>query len=251
MSAAASDTWLVLGASSAIARAFAREVAAAGADVLLAGRDLVDLEAMAADLRLRGGRAAAMVRFDATDLASHDAFVDQVCAMAGPTTLNVFLAFGTMPSQDEIDRAPALAADVIAANFTGAVSVLHRLAGRLESARAGRIIALGSVAGDRGRLKNYVYGAAKAGLAAYLQGLRARLDRVGVPVTTIKPGFVDTAMTFGLPGMFLVADPAAVARACLRASLKGRETVYVPFFWWPIMAVIRHIPERIFKKLNI
>ncbi|HEX2114477.1 MAG TPA: SDR family NAD(P)-dependent oxidoreductase, partial [Alphaproteobacteria bacterium] len=108
-----------------------------------------------------------------------------------------------------------------------------------------------SVAGDRGRIKNYVYGSAKAGLSAYLQGLRARLFRSGVTVTTVKPGFVDTAMTFGLPGMFLVASPESVARACLAAARRGREEVYVPFFWWGIMTIIRNIPERIFKRLSI
>jgi len=112
-------------------------------------------------------------------------------------------------------------------------------------------VALGSVAGDRGRLKNYVYGAAKAGLHTYLQGLRARGVRSGVQVVTVKPGFVDTAMTWGLPGMFLVASPDAIAAACLSAVAKKRDVIYAPFFWWGIMTIIRHIPERIFKKLNI
>ena len=247
----AGETWLVLGASSAIARAFALDAARGGADILLAGRDLADLEASAADIRIRTGRNAAMLSFDAADFASHPAFIDRAHAMAGDTTLNLFLAFGAMPAQTEIDADPALGPAVIAANFTGAASVLQAAAPVFEAQRRGRIVVLSSVAGDRGRLKNYVYGSAKAGLAAYLQGLRARLFGVGVSVTTVKPGFVDTAMTWGLPGMFLVADPATVARACLEAAARGKEEIYVPFFWWGIMAIIRNIPERIAKRLSI
>ncbi len=136
-------------------------------------------------------------------------------------------------------------------NYTGAVSVLHRLAPYLEEQGDGHVVVLSSVAGDRGRLKNYVYGSAKAGLNAYLQGLRARLFRRGVSVTTVKPGFMDTDMTWGIEGMFLVASPDQAARACLKAAGKRRHVVYVPFFWWGIMTIIRHIPEFIFKKMNI
>lgn len=247
----ARQVWLVLGASSAIARSFALAAAKAGADIVLAGRDLADLEANAADIRLRTGRDVVAVPFDAGDLVGHADFVAEARRIAGAATLNVFLAFGTMPPQSEIDEAPARAAEVILANYTGAASVLHHLAPILEAQRRGRVVALASVAGDRGRIKNYVYGSAKAGLATYLQGLRARLFRAGVSVTTVKPGFVDTALTFGLPGMFLVADPADVAKACLKAAERGKDAIYAPFFWRPIMAIIRHIPERIFKRLGI
>jgi len=131
------------------------------------------------------------------------------------------------------------------------VSILSRLARRLVGAGGGAIVVLSSVAGDRGRPSNYVYGSSKAGLNAYLQGLRARLAPHGVSVTTVKPGFLDTAMTFGLPGMFLVASPEACARACLSYAAKGREIAYFPIFWWLIMAVIKAIPERVFKKLKL
>lgn len=245
------ETWLVLGASSAIARAFAREAALSGADIALAGRDLDDLEANAADVRIRAGVRVAVLRFDALEPADHGRVAAAAKDFAGAHTLNVFLAFGAMPSQAAIDADPGLARLAIAANFTGAVGALQALAPLLEAQGGGAVVALGSVAGDRGRLKNYVYGAAKAGLAAYLQGLRARLHRAGAGVTTVKPGFVDTAMTWGLPGMFLVAAPERVARACLAAARQGREEIYVPFFWWGIMAIVRNIPERIFKRLNI
>jgi decaprenylphospho-beta-D-erythro-pentofuranosid-2-ulose 2-reductase len=248
---AAAETWLVLGASSAIARAFARVAAADGADVIFAGRNRDDLGKTAGDIAIRTGRRALVVDFDATDFNSHSALIDNAKREAGSGTLNIFLAFGTMPSQAEIDQDATLAFRTIEANYTGAVSVLQHAAPVLEAQKRGAIVALSSVAGDRGRLKNYVYGSAKAGLSAYLQGLRARLFRAGVSVTTVKPGFVDTAMTFGLPGMFLVAAPEAVAQACLAAAKRGREEVYVPFFWWGIMTIIRNIPERIFKRLSI
>jgi short-subunit dehydrogenase len=245
------DSWLVLGASSAIARAFARVAAAEGADVILAGRDRDDLDKSAADIALRSGRRATVFDFDATDYASHEAVIARAREAAATGTLNIFLAFGTMPTQAEIDRDMKLAIRTIESNYTGAVSILQAAAPVLEAQKRGAVVALSSVAGDRGRIKNYVYGSAKAGLTAYLQGLRARLFRSGVSVTTVKPGFVDTAMTFGLPGMFLVASPDAGARACLKAARRGKEEIYFPFFWWGIMTIIRNIPERIFMRLSI
>ncbi len=245
------QTWLVLGASSAIARAFAGAAAEDGADIILAGRDRDDLDRTAADIAIRARRGVSVFDFDALDFKSHAGLLQRARGEAGAGTLNVFLAFGTMPAQAEIDQDPALAFRTIESNYIGAVSVLQAAAPVLEAQRRGAVVALSSVAGDRGRVKNYVYGSAKAGLATYLQGLRARLFRAGVTVTTVKPGFVDTAMTFGLPGMFLVASPDAVARACLAAAKRGREEVYVPFFWWGIMTIIRNIPERIFKRLSI
>ena len=243
-------TWLVLGASSSVARAFARLVAASGAAVLLAGRDPDDLARSAADLTARYGARAEVLVFDARDAASSAALV-QRCAALPPGTLDVFLAFGAMPEQAAMEADPALATATIEATYTGAVAVLLGLAPLLEAGKRGHVVVLGSVAGDRGRLKNYVYGSAKAGLAVFTAGLRNRLFRSGVLVTTVKPGFLDTAMTWGLPGLFLVASPEAAARACLKAALKGREVVYVPAVWALIMLIIRLIPERIFKRLSI
>lgn len=244
------ETWLVLGASSAIARAFAAEAAARGDRVLLAGRDEEDLRLTAADLAVRHGAEAEVLRFDALDHGSHDVFLAEAWERRhGP--LNVFLAFAEMVAQADADADPVAERRMIEVTFLGAVSLLSRLAPRLEAEAAGRVVVLGSVAGDRGRLKNYGYGSAKAGLHAYAQGLRARLWRRGVAVTTIKPGFVDTPMTWGLPGLFLVASPEACARACMRHALNGAEVRYVPAFWWLIMAIIKAVPEPIFKRLSI
>ncbi len=244
------ETWVVLGASSAIARAFARLVARRGDGVILAGRDREDLETLAKDLSLRGAPAVHVLGFDALDTASHPDFARE-CRRLAPGKLCVFLAFAYMEDQAALDADPDRALATIGAGFTGAVSVLHRLAPHLEDQEGGHVIALGSVAGDRGRRKNYVYGATKAGLHVYLQGLRARLYRHGVTVTTVKPGFVDTAMTFGRTGLFLVAPPRAVAEAALAAALKGRDEIYAPWFWALIMAIIKAIPERVMKRLDI
>jgi len=243
------ESWLILGASSSVARAFARAAAEDGADIILAGRDMEDMARIAEDVSIRTGREVDVVAFDAEDISGHAAFVADVVRRGG--FLNVFLAFGAMPQQEEIDTDFALAEGMIAVNYTGTVSILHRLAPHLEEQGDGHVVVLSSVAGDRGRLKNYVYGSTKAGLNVYLQGLRARLFRKGVSVTTIKPGFMDTDMTWGNEGMFLVASPEQAARACLAAARKRRHVVYVPFFWWGIMTIIRHIPEFIFKKMNI
>jgi NAD(P)-dependent dehydrogenase (short-subunit alcohol dehydrogenase family) len=247
----AAETWLILGASSAIARAFARLAAASGADVLLAGRDEADMAATAADLRVRFEGRVETATFDALDFGSHPAFIERARAFAGTGTLNLFLAFGIMPAQSEIDASPSLVGTVIAANYTAAAHLLQFAAPLFEAQKRGRSVVLGSVAGERGRLGNYVYGSAKAGLHAYLQGLRARLWRAGVTVTTVKPGPTDTAMTFGLQKLPLLVPPETVAAAALKAALRGTEVVYVPFPWWPIMTILRAIPERIFKKLNI
>jgi decaprenylphospho-beta-D-erythro-pentofuranosid-2-ulose 2-reductase len=245
------SAWLILGASSAIARAFARVAAADGADILLAGRDRDDLETSAADLRVRSGRRVEVAAFDALDLKSHETVLSAARELAGGGTLNIFLAFGIMPSQAEIDADLTLVETMIDGNYTSAVQFLHRAAPLFEAQRAGAIVVLSSVAGDRGRLSNYVYGSAKAGLSTYLQGLRARLFRAGVSVVTVKPGPVDTAMTFNLDKLPLLVQPEIVAEACLKAAKKGTEVIYVPGPWRLIMAIIRHIPERIFKKLSI
>lgn len=243
--------WVVIGASSTIAREFARQAAMQGAGILLAGRDRDDLAANAADIATRANVPVRVEHFDLADASEHSALLESAHSFANGAEINLFLAAGTMPAQAEIDADPGLAAGTIVTNYTGAVLLLQRFAPLFEAQKGGAVIALGSVAGDRGRLKNYVYGSAKAGLHAYLQGLRARLFRAGAHVVTVKPGFVDTAMTWGLPGLFLVASPAAIAAACLQAAAKKRDIVYAPFFWWGIMTILKHIPERIFKKLNI
>jgi short-subunit dehydrogenase len=243
------ETWLILGASSAMARATARALAARGATLLLAGRDGEDLSALASDCTFRGAAAAEAVTFDARDPSGFPALVDRLAAAEGSVNAAIFT--GSMPPQAEIDADPALVDGVVADSFTGPARLLTMIAPLIEARGAGCIVGVASVAGDRGRVGNYVYGAAKAGFATYLSGLRNRLTRAGGHVVTVKPGFVDTAMTWGLPGMFLVAPPEAVAASILRAVERRRNVIYTPFFWRYIMLIIRAVPEPIFKKLSI
>lgn len=243
------DLWMMVGASSAVARAFARLVAVDGADLVLAGRDRDDLEAAAADLRVRYGAAAEALSFDALSLADQAALLARAERHDGPVKL--FVALGLMPEQAASAADPALLGRVIETNFTAVAQLLTRFAPFYEARRTGQVVVLGSVAGDRGRYSNYIYGSAKAGLHAYLQGYRARLYHAGVPVTTVKPGFIDTAMTWGLKLPPLpMASPEACAEACREAAARGRAVVYVPRLWWLVMTIIRHVPETIFRRLK-
>ncbi|MDI3257118.1 MAG: SDR family oxidoreductase [Kyrpidia sp.] len=244
-------TAAVLGAASGIARSLAAELARDGYRLVLAGRDGEELTALAGDLRVRYGADVRVRGFDALDEASHRAFVEGCLQDAGGELDGVVLAYGYLGDQRRAERDFAEARRIIETNFTSCVSVLHLFAEYFERRRRGWMCVFSSVAGDRGRQSNYVYGSAKGGLSIYLQGLRNRLAKSGVQVLTVKPGFVDTAMTFGKEGMVLVASPEAVARGVMRALKKGRDVVYVPGFWRWIMAGVRAVPERVFKKLSL
>jgi len=244
-----SETWIILGATSAIARAFARKCAENGAELLLLGRDLPELKCIAADCEIRGAARAKAVAFDARKPEKFETIIDEIALSNAPLNAAVFV--GSMPEQSAIDADPSLVDGTIQDSFTGPARFLQRLAPLLEKRGSGTIIGVTSVAGDRGRIGNYVYGAAKAGFATYLSGLRNRLARKGVHVMTVKPGFVDTGMTWGLEGMFLVATPEDIANSLMKAVAKKRNVIYTPFFWRYIMLVIRTIPEFIFKKLSI
>lgn len=243
------DTWIILGATSSMARAFARKVAGTGAAVLLAGRDIADMTALAQDCRLRGARLAEVLAFDARKPDGFAALISRMNAEEG--TLNAAVFVGSMPPQSEIDADPALIDGTVTDSFTGPARFLQMLAPLMEQRGGGTVVGVGSVAGDRGRIGNYVYGSAKAGFHTYLSGLRNRLTRAGGHVVTVKPGFVDTSMTWGLPDMFLVATPEAVADDIWKAVSKRRNVIYTPFFWRFIMLIIIHVPEFIFKKMKI
>lgn len=243
------QSWLILGASSAMARGFARRVSEQGADVFLAGRDMDDLNRMAADCHLRGAPVAEALKFDARKPAGFAAINERLAQQDG--TLNVAVFVGSMPEQADIDADPALIDATIMDSFTGPARFLQGFVPMMEERISGTVVGVASVAGDRGRIGNYVYGAAKAGFATYLSGLRNRLTRTGGHVVTVKPGFVDTAMTWGLEGLFLVASPDDVASDILKAVQKKKNTIYTPFFWRYIMLIITHIPEAIFRKMSI
>jgi decaprenylphospho-beta-D-erythro-pentofuranosid-2-ulose 2-reductase len=240
---------LLVGATSAIAVHLARGLAAQGASLYLTGRDLARLDAIVADLRVRG---AAQIVTETLDLRDTDALTGvaarAAAALGGLDT--AIVAAGTLPDQTAIDADPALLLDAMQINATGAMLVLGAAAARFEQQGHGRLVAIGSVAGDRGRAVNAVYGAAKGALEIYSSGLRQRLRRRGVGVLLVKPGFVDTPMTASFKKGALWATPETVAADILRAMDRGRSVVYTPWFWRWIMLIIRHIPEAVFVRLS-
>ena len=242
---------LIVGASSGIGRALAKRWAQAGSDLILAGRDLDDLNRSAADLRIRCGRQIEVVPFDALAFDTHESFWRECQSRAGGEIDGVVMLHGNLPVQREAQSDLAMARNAIDTNFTSAVTVLSLAANDFEARKRGFLCVFSSVAGDRGRQSNYVYGSAKAGLTAFLQGLRNRLFKSKVNVLTVKPGFVDTGMTWGLPGMFLVASPENVAEDVYRAVSKGKSTIYTPWFWRYIMQIIKTVPEFVFKRMKM
>lgn len=245
-----SQTYLILGAASGIARAVADELAARGDALVLAGRTLDELERTAADLRIRHQVKAVAVRFDALATDTHADFLDSVVAQAGDLD-GALLAFGTMTDQKEAETDFSRAAAMIASNYTGAASILTHLANYFEPRKSGVIGVISSVAGDRGRQSNYIYGSAKGALSLFTQGLRNRLTKSGVRVVTIKPGFVDTPMTYGMKLPPIVASPQYVAKDIRRALDRADGVIYTPFFWRYIMLIIQHIPEFVFRRMKL
>lgn len=238
---------LILGARSDIARALALGFAARGHPIRLAGRDVAALERDRADIALRGGVEVTAHAYDATDLSAIEGFLDTL-----PETPEIVVsAVGLMGDQDENAADPARAALVVASNFTGPALALEAAARRMAAAGGdGAVIGISSVAGDRGRARNYVYGAAKAGFSEYLSGMRQKYAAAPLHVMTVKPGFVATAMTEGmdLPGP-LVSTPEALAKGVLRA-LDRRRQVYYDLKWLLVMTIIKLIPEKIFMRLK-
>lgn len=241
---------LILGATSAIARYTARLFAADHDTLFLVGRNAERLEAVAADLRTRGASGVHTRVVDLNALESHERLVsDAAAAMDG---LDVALiAHGTLGDQKACEKDFALAEQEIRTNFLSAASLMTHLANHLEGKRSGTVAVISSVAGDRGRMSNYVYGSAKAGLSAFAAGMRNRLHASGVALVTVKPGFVDTPMTANVKKGALFARPEDVARGIHRAILRRKDVVYLPSFWWGIMWIIRAIPERVFKRLKL
>lgn len=242
-------TVLIFGATSAIARATAAAFATRGYDLYLAGRNAEELGRIAVDLALRYRIRTWHGVFEAEATDSHADFLTRAVAEVGAIE-GVVLALGYLGDQQAARNFDAGAA-VIMVNFTAAASILSHCANYLEQRKQGFIIGISSVAGDRGRQSNYVYGAAKGALSLYLQGLRNRLFISGVRVITVKPGFVDTAMTYGMPGLFLVASPQYIGERIADALHKPADVIYVPWFWCYIMLIIKAIPEFIFKRLKL
>ncbi|MDH5657084.1 MAG: SDR family oxidoreductase [Spirochaetia bacterium] len=241
-------TILILGASSDIAKAAALRFAQEKFNVILAGRDIQNLKIEAKDLSIRHSVEVKAAEFDALKFKSHSAFYSALKISPDVVLCAVGILGDQTRSEENFDHAKL----IIDTNYTGCVSILNIIAEDFKNKKSGTIIGISSVAGDRGRQSNYTYGSAKAAFSSYLSGLRNRLYKSGVHVITVKPGFVRTRMTEGmkLPGL-LTADPSQAAGDIYRAWKKGKNEIYTRWFWKYIMRIIIHIPEGIFKKLNL
>lgn len=241
---------LIVGATSAIAEAVARRLAVRGDSLLLAGRDAMRLNAIAADLRVRGAGQAHVGILDVACSDEHVRFVDDAWRTHGPFDI-VLIAHGTLPDQKACEVSVERTLAELNVNFIGTVSLLTVIANRMQERNSGTIAVITSVAGDRGRQSNYVYGAAKGGVSRFLQGLRHRLAPVGVKVVDIKPGFVDTPMTAAFPKGKLWATPSQVAKDIERALDRGTAVLYTPWFWRWIMLIVRSLPNAVFHRTRL
>ena len=242
---------IVFGATSAIAQACIRLYAAEGWDLCLVARGTDKLAIVAEDAKARGAGTIEAIVQDLNDLDRHQALIDQAVSALGGLDV-ALLAHGTLSDQERCQASVAEMRRELDTNLIGPLSLLTLLGNHFEQQKSGTIAVIGSVAGDRGRKSNYVYGTAKGALALFMQGLRNRLQASGVQVLTIKPGFVDTPMTADFDkGGPLWATPADIAAGIHKAIAKRRDVVYLPWFWRGIMLIIRSIPETLFKRLSL
>lgn len=241
---------IVLGATSEIAEAACRQYAAEGASLVLAGRNAAKLEEIAADLKVRGAGAVTVA---ALDLATADTGAAMIrwAEMLGGIDV-VLLAYGVLGDQRELERDLTAAGALIDTNFRSAALWCLAAANHFEAAKAGTLLVIGSVAGDRGRQSNYLYGATKAGLAALVQGIAHRLAPSGARAVLVKPGFVDTAMTAHIEKKgALWSSPERVATAIRKAGDKGRPIAYAPGYWRMIMTVIKSVPSGVMHRTKL
>jgi decaprenylphospho-beta-D-erythro-pentofuranosid-2-ulose 2-reductase len=241
-------TALILGAASDMAIAIAEKFAAEGYSIQLAARNVSRLEPMQSDLAIKYSSRVSIHEFDALAFDTHDSFFEELEPKPDVTVC----VFGYLGDNIKASSDWNEASRIIHSNYTGAVSVLNIIARHYASLNEGVIVGISSVAGERGRQSNYLYGSAKAGFTAYLSGLRNSLYHKGVHVVTVQPGFVYTKMTenIELPKL-LTAKPEEVAQAVYSAVIKKRNVVYVKWFWKYIMAIIKNVPEFMFKKLKL
>ncbi len=240
---------LILGANSDVAYEVAKKFAdSEHADLYLASRDMELLEKKAQDIQIRCNVNARAVYFDALDFASHKEFYHSL----DPKPDGVVLAFGYLGDQEKAQDDFSEVQKIIESNFIGAVSILEIIAKDFEKHGHGFIIGISSVAGNRGRQSNYMYGSAKGALSIYLSGLRNRLSKTGVHVVTVLPGFINTKMTqsIDLPGL-LTSEPDVIAEDIYKAFKKNKDIIYTKWFWKWIMLIITSIPEKVFKRLGL
>lgn len=241
-------TVLILGATSYMGRALAKKFASKGFDLQLAARNIDDLTPLQSDLSIRYGIHCTLHGFDAHLIDSHNSFWSNL-----PITPSIsIVAFGYMDDNQKAIHSKESFLNTVTVNYTGAISILNIISRTYKERATGIIVGISSVAGDRGRGSNFIYGSAKAGFTAYLSGLRNEVFQYGVHVMTVLPGFVYTRMTeeLKLPGL-LTATPDEVAESIYNAIEKRKNVLYIKWMWKWIMLIIRNIPETIFKKLKL
>ena len=241
---------LVVGATSAIAQAVVKRFAGDGDNLFLVARNPAKLQIVADDARVRGASRVGTLALDMTELDKHREMLNAAEESIGALDV-VFVAYGTLPDQKACEASVEKTLEALSVNAISVIALLTLVANDFEQRRHGTIAVISSVAGDRGRQSNYVYGTAKAAVSTFTQGLRNRLFRSGVKVVTIKPGFVDTPMTAHIKKGPLFASADSVGSRIYKAIVNGEDVVYVPWFWAVIMWVIKAIPESLFKRLKL
>ena len=242
---------LIIGATSTIAAACARNWANQNAQFFLVGRNAEKLKQIADDLSARTASQVKTYLLDLNQLSEHPKMLDACYGFLKQIDI-ALIAHGSLPDQKKCQEDVGLALTEFSSNGLSVISLLTLLANRMEKQHSGTIAVISSVAGERGRYSNYLYGTAKAAVSTFCEGLRARLFHSGVHVLTIKPGFVDTPMTKGLPlPKMLVAPPEKVAKDIVQAVKRKKNTLYTPYFWAGLMFVVKSIPNAVFKKLKV
>jgi decaprenylphospho-beta-D-erythro-pentofuranosid-2-ulose 2-reductase len=249
MGAMSTPRILIVGATSGVAQALASAFARRGYELVLAARDETRLAEIARDLAIRANSAAIpCMRFDAADTDSHAALAE---AVLGLKIDGCVIACGAMFAQEDCETDFALCERTIAANYLGLVSICNQLVAGYRERGHGFISCITSVAGDRGRQSNFVYGSSKAGMSAYLEGLRNRLHPEGILIQTIKLGPVDTPMNIGVERTPFMISAERAAESIVASLEKRRDVAYIPLIWLPIMAIIRLLPTALFKRLKL
>lgn len=243
-------TWIIAGATSAIALQFAQITAQRGDQIILLARDQDKLTGIQNDLRIRYQVDVDYLLFDAEQF-SHHAEITKQCMHLAKNPISLLLAFGVMLNTSAANHNAAEGIYITNANYTGVVSLCFHFLPYFKQQKQGHIVVLGSVAGDRGRSSNFDYGAAKAALIPFCEGLRASLYADNVSVTVMKLGYIDTPMSYGKPGIFLAASPLDCARACLKAAEQNVTQKYFPWFWRWIMMVFKMLPRCVMYRMKV
>lgn len=242
---------IAIGATSTICKHLLAEYVKEKDNVILLGRSETELKKIAHELRSKNGANAVSIRiFDSNGLSDHQQLISQIFQSFGHIDTCI-VATGSLGDQMEARSSNDRQFKIINSNFVGIISILSGIANHMEERRKGAIVVLSSVAGDRGRQSNYVYGSAKSGMNAYLSGLRNRLHSASICVLTVKLGFTNTRMIEDLPKSKLAVSPDYAAKQIAKAIRARRDVIYVPFFWRYIMLLIKSLPESLFKRTKL